>query len=310
MKTSVVLSAYNGEEFIIEQLESIRIQTVPVDEVLILDDCSTDNTVNLCKDYISANQLANWRIEVNVANKGFVQNFYAGFQKAVGDIIFICDQDDVWCPNKVERVKHLFADYPDALSICSAFSRFWQNTVISKHVVTPNRKKNGVNKVSFNKFCQFHWFLGMTTAFKKEVLKYHYGECISAIPYDIAVNFIAVLQNGLYYVDEILVNRRSYPESTSNRIATQWRNSQFNGNELLYNIHRHNQNLRAFCNFLSAYSLNKEFEREINKYIIVNEKRRQYIENKSILGWFLNCHSVFKLYTIRTVIKDVFYLMK
>ena len=48
MKTSVVISSYNGEKFIYDQLESIRVQTVPVDEVIIIDDCSTDNTRAIC----------------------------------------------------------------------------------------------------------------------------------------------------------------------------------------------------------------------------------------------------------------------
>ena len=121
MKTSVVLSAYNGEKFILEQLESIRIQTVPVDEVIILDDCSTDNTAKICQDFIFRHNLSHWHIEVNTQNKGFVQNFYAGFQKATGEIIFICDQDDIWQPNKVERTKYFFKNHLDAMSICSAF---------------------------------------------------------------------------------------------------------------------------------------------------------------------------------------------
>ena len=69
MKTSVVLAAYNGEKFISEQLESIRIQTVPVDEVIIVDDQSTDQTVNICQQFIAQYQLANWRVEINEFNE-------------------------------------------------------------------------------------------------------------------------------------------------------------------------------------------------------------------------------------------------
>lgn len=52
MKTSVVMSTYNGEEYIIEQLDSLRNQSRPADEVLIADDCSTDNTVDIVRNYI------------------------------------------------------------------------------------------------------------------------------------------------------------------------------------------------------------------------------------------------------------------
>ena len=57
MKVSVVLSSYNGEQDIIEQLRSIDGQTRQPDEVLICDDCSTDGTVNLVQNYIEKNVL-------------------------------------------------------------------------------------------------------------------------------------------------------------------------------------------------------------------------------------------------------------
>ena len=144
----------------------------------------------------------------------------------------------------------------------------------------------------------------MATAFKKEILQYHYKECITTITYDISVNLIAVLQNGLYSVDEVLVNRRSYPESTSNKIATEWKNRQFNGNPLLYNIHRQNLNLKAFKNFISNYYENMEYIKITNRYLQINEKRFRYIENKSFLQWLLCLNEFVKTYPIRKYITD------
>lgn len=304
MRTSVVLSTYNGEKFILEQLESIRIQTVPVDEVIILDDCSTDNTAKICQDFIFRHNLSHWHIEVNTQNKGFVQNFYAGFQKATGEIIFICDQDDIWRPNKVERTKYFFTNHPDAMSICSAFSKFYKEKIIDQHVRTPNRKKGDIKRINFHEFCEFHWYLGMTTAFRKDILQFHYKECITTIPYDIAVNFIAILQNGLYFIDEVLVDRRSYPESTSNKIAAEWKNKQFNGNPLLYNIHRHNLNLQAFKDFILKYYKNADYVKIINEYQQINNVRFKYIENKSLLQWLLCLNKFIKTYPIRKFITD------
>ena len=65
MKVSVVLSSYNGEQDIIEQLRSIDGQTRQPDEVLICDDCSTDGTVNLVQNYIEKKRLKNWKLVVN-----------------------------------------------------------------------------------------------------------------------------------------------------------------------------------------------------------------------------------------------------
>ena len=78
MKISIVLSSYNGEQDIIEQLQSINEQTRKPDEVLICDDCSTDGTVNLVQNYIEKKRLKNWKLVVNKQNKGWRKNFIDG----------------------------------------------------------------------------------------------------------------------------------------------------------------------------------------------------------------------------------------
>lgn len=65
MKVSVVLSSYNGEQDIIEQLRSIDGQIRQPDEVLICDDCSTDGTADLVQNYIEKKRLKNWKLIVN-----------------------------------------------------------------------------------------------------------------------------------------------------------------------------------------------------------------------------------------------------
>lgn len=52
-KISVVLTTYNGQKYLYEQMESLRKQTLKIDEVLILDDCSTDQTSELIRSYLA-----------------------------------------------------------------------------------------------------------------------------------------------------------------------------------------------------------------------------------------------------------------
>jgi len=99
---SVALASYNGEKYIIQQLASILNQTVPVDEVIISDDCSTDHTVDVVTDFINLNKLNNWKIVVNETNIGFSSNFFNAVKRTCGDIVFIADQDDIWDRHKVE----------------------------------------------------------------------------------------------------------------------------------------------------------------------------------------------------------------
>ena len=112
MKISCVIATYNGEKYIAEQLESLFYQTRQFEEVLIFDDCSTDLTVKIVKQFIREKHLNNWFISVNEINKGFSKNFFEGLQKATGDFIFLCDQDDIWYKDKVQRMTDIMLDQP------------------------------------------------------------------------------------------------------------------------------------------------------------------------------------------------------
>ena len=76
MKLSIVLSTYNGEAYITEQLDSILNQTRKADEVLIFDDCSTDNTPQIIEQFISGHNLTTWKFAVNHENKGWKRNLW------------------------------------------------------------------------------------------------------------------------------------------------------------------------------------------------------------------------------------------
>lgn len=113
LKTSVVMTTYNGEEYLKEQLDSLRTQTKTIDEVLIFDDGSTDATCELIKSYIKEYTLENWCLYRNEVNKGWKKNFFDGINQASGDVIFPCDQDDIWLQDKVETMMDCFQKNED-----------------------------------------------------------------------------------------------------------------------------------------------------------------------------------------------------
>lgn len=98
---SIVLATYNGMRYLPQQLESLAAQTLKADEVIISDDCSTDETVGLCLDFIEKNSLSGWKVMANTENVGYCRNFYRGLEAAQGDYIFFCDQDDIWDAEKI-----------------------------------------------------------------------------------------------------------------------------------------------------------------------------------------------------------------
>jgi glycosyltransferase involved in cell wall biosynthesis len=105
---SVLIPVYNGEPFVIEQLESIRTQTMAVDEVVISDDGSTDDTPAVIEDYLHRHALDRWILLRPSANLGPAGNSLSLLRHAKGDFVFMADQDDVWEPHKVSTmVRHL-----------------------------------------------------------------------------------------------------------------------------------------------------------------------------------------------------------
>lgn len=118
---SVALAAYNGQEYIIRQLESIKNQTVGVHEVIICDDGSTDKTVTLCREFIEKNSLDNWYVFENEKNVGFCLNFYGAIEKCKGDIIFLSDQDDEWTEDRVEVMTACMNAHPEISVLSSRY---------------------------------------------------------------------------------------------------------------------------------------------------------------------------------------------
>lgn len=107
MKVSVAICTYNGSNFIEEQLTSIINQTVKPDEIILSDDGSSDNTLELAHKVLDTCDIKH-EIMVNANKHGVVGNFTNAISKCTGDIIFTSDQDDCWVANKVERIVNEF----------------------------------------------------------------------------------------------------------------------------------------------------------------------------------------------------------
>ena len=104
MKISVCMASYNGSKFIKNQITSILSQLAKSDQLVIVDDCSFDNTVNIIEN------LKDPRIKLfkNTKNIGVVGTFNRALKNANGDIIFLSDQDDEWLDNKVSFIRNFF----------------------------------------------------------------------------------------------------------------------------------------------------------------------------------------------------------
>jgi glycosyltransferase involved in cell wall biosynthesis len=103
MKISVAFIVYNGARYISTQLDSILAQTHKVDEIIVCDDASSDNTKEILEEY--KNKHPNlFFIHCNTQNLGPTKNIEKAIQTCIGELILLSDQDDYWEPNKVHTV--------------------------------------------------------------------------------------------------------------------------------------------------------------------------------------------------------------
>jgi glycosyltransferase involved in cell wall biosynthesis len=112
MKVSVAMTLYNGASHLKEQLDSLASQTRPPDELVVCDDCSTDDSANIVREFAS-NVTFPVQIHVNASNRGEMLNYEKAVSLSTGDVIFFCDWDDVWMPHKIEQMEGVFRQSPE-----------------------------------------------------------------------------------------------------------------------------------------------------------------------------------------------------
>ena len=109
-KVSVAMATYNGEKYIKKQLQSILNNLREFDEVVISDDGSNDNTLEIIKKFNDK------RIKlIKGPQKGLNKNFENAIAHTTGDIIYITDQDDEWLPNKISITIQNFNNNPNII---------------------------------------------------------------------------------------------------------------------------------------------------------------------------------------------------
>lgn len=102
---SIAIATYNGGKFLQEQLNSLLNQTYKNIEIVVSDDGSTDNTQLILKEYEKKDKRIRWSVNPNP--QGFIKNFERAISLCSGEIIFLCDQDDIWYKDKI--FSHLVA---------------------------------------------------------------------------------------------------------------------------------------------------------------------------------------------------------
>jgi len=107
VSAGIAMCTFNGARFVREQLDSIIAQTRLPDQIVVVDDRSTDDTVDILNNFAGSSPVP-VRVVVNEKHLDFVKNFEKAMCLCDQDIIFFCDQDDVWYARKVGTVCDAF----------------------------------------------------------------------------------------------------------------------------------------------------------------------------------------------------------
>ena len=221
---SVAIATYNGQEFIKEQLLSILNQTMPVDEIVICDDNSRDNTVQIIKDIQKEYKNIDIRLIQNNNNLGYKLNFKKALSYCKGDYIFLCDQDDIWKLNKVQTMIEIMQNHQEIKALASTYDLIDElgnekhidinRKYSNKNMYKCKVKDNALVKVPFERLIVENSFQGCALCLRKQVNE-KFQRCFSDdFHHDWLINILASEQNGMYFLNIPLFHYRIHSKNT------------------------------------------------------------------------------------------------
>ena len=291
---SIAMCSYNGERFIKEQIDSILDQSYSNFELIITDDCSSDTTIDIIKNY----QENDKRIKLyqNDTNLGFVKNFEKAISLCKGEYIALADQDDIWKKDKlkifIENIDENVLIYSDAILIDE------HSQSMNKELIRPtNDLVSGSNNRAF---ILTNCVSGNTLMFKKALLQY-----ILPIPddvsfHDIWIAFVASTYGSITFTNESMTYYRRYPEQVTKSREKNYE-SFFDRFEKKKDIRLKSANvaIKDLNLFLSLKILKNEETREIIEMLI------KHFENYEHIYYNKSLHKILKKYK-----DDVFAIRK
>ncbi len=282
---SIAMCSYNGERFIQEQINSILEQSYSNFELIITDDCSSDKTIEIIKNY----QANDTRIKLyqNEVNLGFVKNFEKAISLCTGEYIALADQDDIWTKDKlktfIENIGENVLIYSDALLIDE------YSESMGKELVRPTN--NLVSGSNNRAFLLANCVSGNTLMFKKELVQY-----ILPIPedvsfHDIWIAFVASTYSSITFMEEPMTYYRRYSEQVTKKRVKDYESffDRFEKKKELKLRHA-KVAVKDLNTFLSLKILKNEETKEIIKMLI------KHYENYEQIYYNMTLHTILKKY--------------
>lgn len=195
------MATYNGERYVRAQIESILAQLSGDDEIVVQDDCSSDDTLRLLEG------LADPRIMIarNAEHSGVIRTVELALRRAMGEFVFLADQDDVWLPGRVERALRLHDEFDLVVVNCRVVDEALR-TVAGDFFAVKGSGPGILRNLYRNSF------LGCCMSFKRRLL-----EKVLPFPrpipmHDMWIGMVATLWGSVCFHEEPLVLYRRHAD--------------------------------------------------------------------------------------------------
>jgi len=247
---SIALCTYNTGRFLQPLLESLLQQTWRNIEIVCCDDRSTDYTVKTLEQF-RQQYPGVFKIHLNEVNLGYIKNFEKCLSLCSGEFIAIADHDDIWKPEKIEK---LMAKIGDAMMVYS------DSLYIDADGKESGKKISNIFRLHSNPhphafvFYDFIW--GHTILLKRELLEYALP-IPAKIPYDTWLAYTAASISHINYVDEPLTCWRQHENSFTSLMAEQNRHQKNNSNRQYIEFCSKLNRIKLLKN--NNYTANKKF---------------------------------------------------
>ncbi|QEE62507.1 glycosyltransferase family 2 protein [Salinibacterium sp. dk2585] len=227
LRVSVALCTHNGAAFVRAQVASILAQTVPVAEIVLSDDASSDDTVRIVTEEIERHEGDRPALTVlrNSPALGVVRNFEQALRQCTGDLVALCDQDDVWRLDRLEHVAAVFEERPelllvhsDARLVRSDGIPFGDGLAATQRISARERRELTAGQ-SFDTLLRRSLVTGATVVLRRTLL----DRALPVAPgwvHDEWLAIVAAVTGGTHFVEEQLLD---YRQHSGNQIGVQQR---------------------------------------------------------------------------------------
>lgn len=217
---AILLSTYNGEKYLSEQIDSILSQTYSNWKLIARDDGSKDDTVSILKSYVKRFPDKIIMDDINPSNLGAGMSFMQLLAVADAEYYMFCDQDDVWMPDKIERTLKKAQEMEMSYGKDSPIGVFTDLTVVDSelNVLMPslwkgdNRNPDYI-KNFYKQWTNRHATYGCTMlinrAAKSLVFPYHQFESVVGA-HDAWIEYILIKKGHFDYIDESTIYYRQH----------------------------------------------------------------------------------------------------